>query len=224
MDGKIVFPIEEVQLLRDKVGEILHGEEGEIGYIEDRPYGWSKSNLDPNLLVGIFSSLRVKESFILRAYVRQLGTGGYGIVWAMPETSDFPDPNECVMSPRPKLGFIAPKYPERQFPRPPRALDYVMDVIEGDGTHWSYLSASIFAREMAEFGAWWHGQEWSTHIVIGDDPWTDNAYSILPDSSRNLDERNSVHLLFNSLCRCPFLRENIPLKAHDNRLNGNRSF
>jgi hypothetical protein len=37
-------------------------------------------------------------------------------------------------------------------------LDDFMDAIEGDGSAWSYLSASLFAREAAELGALWHGE------------------------------------------------------------------
>lgn len=36
MGNTIVFPIEEVQLLRKKISDILYGEEGEKRYIEDR--------------------------------------------------------------------------------------------------------------------------------------------------------------------------------------------
>ena len=32
-----------------------------------------------------------------------------------------------------------------------------MQAIEGDGSPWSYLSASILSREAEEFGAMWHG-------------------------------------------------------------------
>ena len=46
-----------------------------------------------------------------------------------------------------------------------------MDAIDGDGSPWSYLSASLFRREAAEFGAMWHGCEWSEHDIIGADPW-----------------------------------------------------
>ncbi len=41
-------------------------------------------------------------------------------------------------------------------PRPPGAIR-LMQVIEGGGSPWSYLSASILGREAAEFGARWHG-------------------------------------------------------------------
>jgi hypothetical protein len=79
----------------------------------------------------------------------------------MPADARFPDPDEC------------PKLTDRNWetPKPPMAVDDRMDAIEGDGTPWSYLSASIFAREAAEFGAMWHGCSWSTHTILGADPW-----------------------------------------------------
>jgi len=45
-----------------------------------------------------------------------------------------------------------------------------MDGIAGDGSPWSYLCASILSRELAEFGARWHGCNWTTHTLIGDNP------------------------------------------------------
>ena len=45
-----------------------------------------------------------------------------------------------------------------------------MAAIRGDGSPWSYLCASILARELLEFGAWWHGLDWSTHVLVGREP------------------------------------------------------
>jgi hypothetical protein len=93
------------------------------------------------------------------------------------------------MSRRPKLGLLAPMDGGRQVPRPPKALNHVMDAMQGNGTPWCYLSASVFTREMAEFGALWHGCEWSTHQVIDGDPRKDAiADGVLSGSSRNVDE------------------------------------
>ena len=45
-----------------------------------------------------------------------------------------------------------------------------MEAIEGDGTPWSYLSASLFAREAGEFGAMWHGCSWSDQSILDKNP------------------------------------------------------
>jgi len=123
--------------------------------------GWSKSTADPMMLLGVFDSLRLKTDFVLRAYQFQEGGNGNGFIWGMPQGAPFPDPDEC---PRLMDRFLEP-------PNPPEALDELMDAIDGDGSPWSFLSASIFAREAAEFGAMWHGCHWSTHAILGTDPW-----------------------------------------------------
>ena len=128
---------------------------------DDVPEGWSKSTVDPMAVLAVFKPLRIKEGFILRAYQFHSGGNGNGFVWAMPVDSDFPDPDEC---PRLEDAFLEP-------PKPPAALDDVMDAIDGDGSSWSYLCASILARELREFGAMWHGCSWSTHTVLGVNPW-----------------------------------------------------
>jgi len=125
-----------------------------------RPRGWSKTQVEPVEVLKAFSALRLKKGFVLRAYQFREGGNGNAVVWAMPEESPFPDPKEC---PKLKDAFLEP-------PRPPLALDDLMEVIEGDGSHWSYLSASIFEREVNEFGAVWHGCSWSTHEIIDKAP------------------------------------------------------
>ena len=151
MSAKITFPIEKVQQLRRRVEQPRQVLEGQ---------GWSKSKADPMKLLVAFSSLSLKKGFALRAYQFQERGNGNGIVWAMLENLAFPEPEEC---PKLKDRFRAP-------PKPPGALDDIMGAIEGDGSPWSYLSASLFAREIAEFGAMWHGCNWSTHMVLGNDP------------------------------------------------------
>jgi hypothetical protein len=80
----------------------------------------------------------------------------------MPVDAKFPEPED-----NPTLEnhlFNAPK--------PWEALDDVMEAIEGDGSAWSYLAASVLRRELREFGASWHGIDWGTHCILEDDPWT----------------------------------------------------
>ena len=92
-----------------------------------------------------------------RAYQFHEGGNGNGFVWAIPVDAEFPDPEDCL---RLKDVFLEP-------PKPPAALDNFMDAIEGDGSPWSYMCASILMRELAEFGAMWHGCDWSTHTILG---------------------------------------------------------
>ena len=149
-----VFPISKINALRKKAEQASKPS-------EDAPPGWAKSRLDPMKLLAVFKALRIKPGFVLRAYQFTEGGNGNGIIWAMAADAPFPEPDECQ-----KLEdrFLQP-------PRPPCAFDNLLDAIDGDGTPWSFMSASLFAREAAEFGAMWHGCDWSTHKVLAADPW-----------------------------------------------------
>ena len=122
--------------------------------------GWFRSSVDPEKLLGVFKALRLKEGFGLRAYEFRSGGNGNGVIWAVPVDAPVLEPDEC-----PKLEgvFLGP-------PKPPGAVE-LMSVIEGDGSPWSYLSASILAREAVEFGAVWHGCSWDDHTILGKPPW-----------------------------------------------------
>ena len=127
---------------------------------ERPPAGWSKSAVDPMGVVDAFDALRLRTGFTIRAYQYYFGGNGHAVVWAMPAGSDFPEPQDCSVR--------AGSPPGR--PRPPGALDDVMEVIEGDGSPWSYISASLFWREIHEFGAFWHGCDWTSHNVLDRNP------------------------------------------------------
>lgn len=124
------------------------------------PQGWSKSRIDPMSALRMFKSLRMRDGYVLRAYQYRAGDNGNGFVWAMPTAAPFPEPDECTQ----RLGgFLDP-------PKPDHALDDLMEAIDGDATAWSYMSASILARELGELGAMWHGCDWSTHDLVAGDP------------------------------------------------------
>ena len=79
----------------------------------------------------------------------------------MPVDAEFPEPQDC---PRLRGVFL-------ELPKPPAALDDFMDAVDGNGSAWSYICASILAREPAEFGVMWHGCDWDTHTILGANPW-----------------------------------------------------
>lgn len=141
---------------------------------EDCPEGWSINTVDPMNVLAVFRPLRIRDGFVLRAYQFREGGNGNGFVWALPVDADFPDPEAC---PRLEGIFLQP-------PRPPSALDHVMDAIDGDGSPWSYMCASILARELGEFGAMWHGCDWDTHRILDADPWDGDQQ----DRKRDLTE------------------------------------
>jgi hypothetical protein len=94
---------------------------------EPPPAGWSKSTIDPMGVVHAFDALRLRIGFTIRAYQYYFGGNGNAVVWAMPAGSDFPEPQDCSLR---AGGLLDP-------PRPPGALDDVMEAIEGDGSPWS---------------------------------------------------------------------------------------
>ena len=127
------------------------------------PAGWSISSVDPAGVLAVFEPLRLKPGFTLRAYQFTSGGNGNGFVWAIPEGSELPHPDRC---PRLEDRFLSP-------PKPPSALDDLMEAVDGDGSAFSYLCTSIAARELAEFGAMWHGVSWGAVRVLGSDPRAD---------------------------------------------------
>ena len=112
-----------------------------------------------NDLIRVFETLRLKAGFALHAYEYREGSNGNGIIWAVPGDAPLVAPDEC---PRLIDTWLQP-------PQPPGAVS-LMQAIEGDGTPWSYLSASILSREAAEFGAIWHGCVWSDQTILSKPP------------------------------------------------------
>ena len=119
---------------------------------------WSAS-AGANDLLRVFDTLRLEAGFALRAFTYRAGGNGNGIIWAVP--ADVP-PVAVDDCPRLEDTWLQP-------PQPPGAVP-LMQAIEGDGSPWSYLSASILSREAAEFGAIWHGCVWSDQTILSKPP------------------------------------------------------
>lgn len=151
-----VFTVKRVNGLRDRLEKAFRIEEGTVP-----PNGWSTSSVDPMCALALFRPLRLRPGFVLRAYQFYENGNGNGVVYALPVDGGLPEPWECtkIRARRPLI-----------IPVPPSALDDVMQVIDGDGTPWSYMSASILSREIEEFGAMWHGCDWSTHRIVDQVP------------------------------------------------------
>ena len=133
----------------------LHRKAREVWQELPAKEGWQKSKADPMDILKIFPGIQIRKGFVLRAYVFRSGLNGNGVVWAMSEDSHFPEPDECE-----RLDNIL------KSPKPCNALP-VTEVVEGDDSPLSYISASIFVREMLEFGAHWHGEGWNYHEIVG---------------------------------------------------------
>ena len=131
---------------------------------EERAVAWARgewfiSTYDASALLDVFDTLWLKPGFALHAYRLYQQGDGNGAIWAVPDTAPKVHPRDC----RRVEGTVV------SIPRPPRAIP-LMRAVDGDGSPWSYLSASILRREAAEFGASWHGCIWSSQTIIGKAP------------------------------------------------------
>lgn len=128
--------------------------------------GWSMSTVDPNRLRECFPPLKLRAGYKLHAYQYRAGLNGNGVVWAVPEGARRLSPRELQAAGH----LVSP-------PHPPEALDDFMAAIDGDGSAWSYLCASLLARELTEVGALWHGCSWTDESVIAAAPWASDGHS-----------------------------------------------
>lgn len=134
----------------------------EIGQLpQETPNGWSKSRIEPAKLLTVFPELKLRDAYVLRAYVFKEDANSNGFVWALPADAEFPAPEDC---PRLESHFLKP-------PKPFDALDDFMEAIAGDDSPESYLHASLLRRELKEFGGGWHGVRWGVNTVLDDTPW-----------------------------------------------------
>ena len=110
---------------------------------------------DANDLIRVFDTLLLKAGFAPHAY--EPGGSIRGVIWAVPTNAPLDAPGEWA------------RVEDTWLPRPPGAVP-LMQAIEGDGSPWSYLSASILSREAAEFGARWPGCVWSDQTILSRPP------------------------------------------------------
>jgi len=139
-------------------------------FSEDMLEGWRKSVADPADLFQAFPPLSLKKGYVLHSYQYREGRDGNGVIWAMPKDVAFPEPEACELFELPRHAWSLEMVPGLIPPRPDGALADMMEAVEGDGTPWSYLCASLLAREAAEFGAFGHGSFWSAFFILSGDP------------------------------------------------------
>ena len=150
----IIFPIDRVDDLRKQAREARKVN-------MDGPDGWCISEVDPTDLLKVFRTLRLKDGFVLRSHQYREDGNGDGLVWAMPVDAPLLDPGN---------GWSGRQRLHPHALRPAEALSNLMDAIQGDGTPWSYLEASLFAREIDDFGVFWQGSPKESDVILGADP------------------------------------------------------
>ena len=145
----------------------------------------SNRSVDPAPIFAVFTSLKVRPGFVVRVYQSAHSEGLKGMFWTMPReyekvSRDATEVNGEYRNFSPEFKRLS-RFNYTSILPPPHALDDFMEAIEGDDSNWSYISASIFAREMKEMGAFDHGLDWSMHSIFDEAPKTD--FSELPDGS-----------------------------------------
>ncbi|MGJ3245083.1 MAG: hypothetical protein ACFE0I_03295 [Elainellaceae cyanobacterium] len=118
---------------------------------------WSISNVDLAGILIKLPGLALKPGVRLVSYSSQTQDDGVGVVWALPEELSHTAQLEDALI---QAGD------RHQYPKPTGVLDDVMDAIEGDRSHASFLIASILRRELQEFGASGRSRDWGYHRLI----------------------------------------------------------
>ena len=97
---------------------------------------WFTNAYDANDLVGVFDTLRLKAGCALHSFAVRSDGNGRGVIWAVPADAppSVPDDSSGLEG---RFAGIE---------KPPGAIP-LMQAIEGDGSPWSCLSASILRRE-----------------------------------------------------------------------------
>lgn len=118
---------------------------------------WTLSTVNPASALVKLPGLRLKGDFHLVSYLFQSEGSGTGIVWAVPEDLSSTAQLEKPLAASTSLSKI---------PKPEGALATFMEGIEGDRSAASFLVASIFRRELQEFGAKGERVNWGHHRLI----------------------------------------------------------
>ena len=171
----VSFSIRRVNRLRRaaETARAVPADDTDVLPIGSQSDGWSASDYRANELLRVFDALWLKPGFALQAFEFRAGSNGNGIIWAVPADAPLVAPEDCS---RVEDAWLQP-------PRPPKAVP-LMQAIEGDGSPWSYLSASILGREAAEFGAIWHGCVWSDQTILSKPPRQANGQGAEDDGRR----------------------------------------
>lgn len=132
---------------------------------------WYISTVDPAQALFKIPGLWTRAGIRLITYLQCQPDGGVGMTWALPEllstTEYLEEAIATANGPHP--------------PQPKGALPNVVEALEGDGSLSSFLSASIFLRELKEFGRFGKHARWTHHRFVDSLPsqvnwqWRTNA-------------------------------------------------
>ncbi len=122
---------------------------------------WSISTVNPAAALLKLPGLRLKPDWRLVSYLYRDGESRAGLVFALP--AELATTAQLAESLGTSESFKQP-------PAPAGALADVMEAIDGDRSTVSFLVASIFDRELREFGANGHFRNWTHHRLIDSVP------------------------------------------------------
>ncbi|WP_416667286.1 hypothetical protein [Egbenema bharatensis] len=106
---------------------------------------WFISTVNPANALLKLPGLSLKPTLRLVSYLYRAGEDGMGLVFAVPEASST---MAVLEKPLQHCKDIT------QLPQPDHALPQFMDAIAGDRSPLSFAIASVFRRELQEFGPW----------------------------------------------------------------------
>lgn len=118
---------------------------------------WSISTVNPAAALLKLPGVQLQPAWRLVGYLYQEGDNRAGLVFALPE--------EMATTARLEKA-LAQSGDLKQPPHPEGALSDFMEAIEGNHTGVSYIMASLFCRELREFGAVGKYRNWTHHRLI----------------------------------------------------------
>ncbi len=122
---------------------------------------WFLSTIDPAAALTKLPSLWLCPGTRLVTYLKQDSSGGLGSTVALPGLLST---TECL-----EAAIETVASPD-QTPTPTGTLPNLMAGLEGDGSLASFLAASIFLRELKEFGRFGRYSRWAHHRFIAAPP------------------------------------------------------
>ena len=156
------FPIEEVRRAKRRATEAAR---------IDRHGEAVAGTLDPTPVLESFGCLSVQPGWKLLAYLVGGGIGAESRVVAVPAEFDPADAALELVGDR--LGDGERPYVDGildfDLRLPPEARPRFMSAVDGDGSPWSYLCASLAVRQLLDYAAFWHAlyqHEWFEHLIL----------------------------------------------------------
>lgn len=122
---------------------------------------WFISTVDPAEALTKLPGLWIQPGIRLICYLRQDKTGGIGNTIAIPGLLSTTEQLDAAIEQAAKTG---------QPPAPAGMLPNLMAALDGDGSLSSFLSASIFVREVREFGRFGQYARWIHHRFVNAPP------------------------------------------------------